>query len=131
MEINITRFFNEACPRDYSASVAEMGTNAARDTWSAAMEDAEEWPMLNTNERRDAFRGHIKDYGAWDDEEIDSWNNQELEALFIQEISSVIREFSDLAGGCWKEWQSLVEEGITDGSLFKGVDSEIYYYVGN
>ena len=40
MQINITRFFNEACPRDYSASAAEIGENAGADTWRAACDDS-------------------------------------------------------------------------------------------
>lgn len=28
MQINITKFYNEAAPMDYSASVAEIGANA-------------------------------------------------------------------------------------------------------
>ena len=38
MEINITRFFNAAAFRDYSASVAEIGNNAGARYFLAAME---------------------------------------------------------------------------------------------
>ena len=40
MRINVTRFYLEACPKDYSASVAEIGSNAGQDTWNAAVDDA-------------------------------------------------------------------------------------------
>lgn len=32
MEINITQFYKEACPKDYSASRAEVGNNAGQYT---------------------------------------------------------------------------------------------------
>jgi hypothetical protein len=50
MQINITRFFNDAAPMDYSASVAEIGQNAGKDTWRAACDDASDWNMLDTVE---------------------------------------------------------------------------------
>jgi len=31
IEINITRFYNEAAPMDYSASIVEIGANAGRE----------------------------------------------------------------------------------------------------
>lgn len=91
MDINITKFYNEAAPIDYSASVAEIGANAGRDTWNAAMEDAPDYDMLDTDEKRDALRAHIRGFGAWSDEEIAAWSDTELNALFIQLISGDIR----------------------------------------
>lgn len=43
MEINITTFFNNAAPMDYSASIAEIGDDAGPSTWRAANE-AEYFP---------------------------------------------------------------------------------------
>lgn len=91
IDIDITRFVTEAAPMDYSASVAEIGTNAGRDTWQAAMEDAPDYNLLNTDEQREEFRAHIKGFGAWTDEEIAAWTATELNALFMQFISGDIR----------------------------------------
>jgi len=90
-DINITRFYNEAAPMDYSASVMEIGANAGRDTWQAAVEDAPDYNLLNNDDDRDEFRAHVKGFGAWSDEEIAAWSDTELNALFIQLISGDIR----------------------------------------
>lgn len=124
MEINITRFFTEAAPRDYSASVAEIGSDAAADTWRAAMDDADDYNLLDTDEKRDAFRDHVKGFGAWEDSEIAAWSNQELNALCIQLIAGDIREAEAL------NWDTE----RCGGRICRPVDStdgEAYYYLGD
>jgi len=91
MEIDITRFYNEAAPMDYSASVMEIGDDAGPSTWRAAMEDAPDYNLLDTNDKREAFRRHISGFGAWSAEEIAAWSDTELNALFMQLISGDIR----------------------------------------
>lgn len=91
IDINISRFIREAAPMDYSASVAEIGPNAGRDTWQAAMEDAPDYLLLGDEEQREEFRKHMKGFGAWSAEEIAAWSNTELNALLMQLISGDIR----------------------------------------
>lgn len=137
MELNITRFFNEACPRDYSASVAEIGNNAGAQTWQAACDDVNDWNFLDTDEKRDAFRDHVRGFGAWTDEEIAAWNNDELNALLIQMISGDMREVPGMDSAenwDWKEYQRMAEAGTISGRLFGGplsTDGQVYYYIGN
>lgn len=132
MELLITRFFNEACPRDYSASVAEIGRNAGPDTWSAACEDSAEYRILNSNKKRQAFRDHIKGFGAWDDAEIAAMDNTALNALCIQMVSGDIREAGlDTANPDWEQYEKDSEAGQIAGNLFQGIDGEIYYYIGS
>lgn len=134
MEINITQFFNEACPRDYSASVAEIGANAGQYTWQAACNDSSECMLLDTDDKRQAFREYVKGFGAWDDKEIASWSNVELNAMFIQMISGEIREFRELADSDWQQWQELAERGQVTGNLYSdslSTDGKVYYYVGD
>lgn len=64
MELNVTHFFQTAAPMDYSASVAEIGNDAARSTWEAACDDSEDYPMLDSEEKREEFRHYIKGFGA-------------------------------------------------------------------
>lgn len=92
MELNITRFFNEACPMDYSASVAEIGQNAGKATWQAACEDSSDYMILDSQEKREAFRAYVKGFGAWEETEIQAWNDIELNALLLQFIAGDIRE---------------------------------------
>lgn len=134
MEIDITDFFNECAPMDYSASRAEIGDNAGADTWRAACEAAPEWPLLDTEEKRQAFRDHVRDFGAWSDEEIAGWSDDELTALLIQLIAGDIREAGlDTTAPDWEQYEKDCEAGQASGRLYGGpmsTDGRIYYYLG-
>lgn len=131
MELNITYFFNEASPRDYSASVAEIGHGAGKATWNHALADSLEFDLLDTDEKREAFRQHVAEFGAWSDEEIAAWSNTELNAVCIQMVSGDIRE-----GGLdvmldWAQYEADSEAGRVSGRIFRGTDDEIYYDIGS
>lgn len=111
MEINITRFYNEAAPMDYSASVAEIGPDAGPSTWRAALDDAPDYNMLDTDDKREAFRTYVKSFGAWEDEEIAAWTDLDLNALFIQMVSGDMRN-------------NEAER------IFVGDDKQVYYSIG-
>ncbi len=87
MELNITEFYNNTCPRDYSASVAEIGANAGHDTWRAACEDSPDYMILDTDDKLQAMREHVRGFGEWSDEEIAAWTDVELNALLLQFIA--------------------------------------------
>lgn len=127
MEINITKFFLEACPKDYSASVAEIGNNAGAYTWQAAIDDSQDYMMLDTEEKQQAFWDYVEGFGAWNKEEIAAWNTSELNALFIQCVSSEMREHGLSVESDWDEY----EESESSGRLFKGIDGQYYFYVGD
>lgn len=131
MEINITKFYNEACARDYSASVAEIGNNAGADTWRAACDDAPYYNLLDNADKLDAMRKWAIETGAWNAKEVSNMSTNELNALFIQLISSDIREMQKLdgVGMNWDEYQEASERGVVSGALFVGIDGEIYYYL--
>lgn len=132
MEINITKFYNEACPKDYSASVAEIGQNAGASTWNAAKEDAPDYNMLDTPEKLEAMRQFALSSGGWDAEEVAAWSDLELNALFIQWVSGDIREC--LEWDCediWANYQEMSEAGKVPSNLFKGDDGQIYFYLGS
>jgi hypothetical protein len=131
MEIDITEFFQTAAPRDYSASAAELGQNAGAITWGHAVEDSEDYMLLQTEDQRQAFRDHVSGCGAWDDDEINAWSDIELNALLIQFIAGDIREADlDTENPNWDEYQKGAEAGQYSGNLFLGIDGRIYYYVG-
>lgn len=122
MNINITRFFFNECPRDYSASVAEIGANAGADTWRAALEC--EPAMLATEEQLQALRDHVRGFGAWED--IDAWTAQELNALFVQLVSGDMRE-DDVSPGV--DWEAYYRRDDTRGTMFES-DGEVFYSLG-
>ena len=131
MEINITRFFNEAAPMDYSASAAESGTNAGSDTWNAAKDDADDWHMLDDADKLDAMRAWAKSSGGWNVEEIAAFSGKELNALFIQLVSGDIRECLEWdVPDVWAHYQELAEQGAVPSNLFKADDGQVYFYLG-
>ena len=131
MEINITRFFNEAAPMDYSASVAEIGANAGSDTWNAANDDADTWNMLDDADKLDAMRSWIKSSGGWSAEEIAAFSDKDLNALFIQFVSGDIRECLEWdVPDVWAHYQELAEQGTVSSNLFKATDGQVYFYLG-
>lgn len=133
MEINITKFFNESEPWDFSGSVAERGQDAGKQTWHNAMEAVTEHMLLDTSEKVEALRDHARGFGAWTDEEVDEWSVQECNALLIQMISGDIREVPDMdqSNWDWDAYQELSEKGTISIRLFKAeCDNEIYYTLG-
>lgn len=138
MEINITKLFNSIEPAYYSASRAELGDNAGQITWQNAKDRAEEdQPLiLETEEQKEAFRCFVENSGGWTREEIDAWNDTELNALCLQWIAGDMREADLHAGmddGDWLNYQNLVENGQVAGNIFGGplsADGQVYFSFG-
>ena len=136
MELNITKFFNEACLRDYSASVAEIGSDAGPSTWRAACEDSADYMLLDDDDKREAFRAFVRSSGGWDDEEIATWPDVEINALCLQWIAGDIRECLewDHERGdvdAWTYYTQLAEQGTVPSNLFKDDDGQVYFYIGD
>lgn len=133
MEINITRFFTDAAPMDYSASVAEIGNNAGRDTWNAACDDAADYgPMLDTPDKLDAMRAWAKSSGAWDAAEIAAWSDIEVNALFIQFVAGDMREAGlNCQNPNWTQYEADAEAGHCAGNIFRADDGQVYFYLGD
>lgn len=125
MELNITEFFNNECPRDFSASCAEIGQDAGRVTYSAAKETAPEYNFLDTPEKQEAYRENLRSLGFGDD--ADKFSALELNAIFLQDISASIRDFEIDGGIDWSEYYELSEQGVLSGALFQANDGRIYF----
>lgn len=123
MDLNITEFFNTAEPFNYSASVAEMGNNAGRITWNNAVDDSKVFNLLDTDEKREAFKRFISGFGAWTEEEVNAWSNDELNALCIQFISGDMREaglHADMTVDEWLEYEKECERGTYSSRIYGG-----------
>ena len=130
MEVCITHFFNTAAPMDYSASVAEIGNDAGPATWAAACDDSPANMLLDTDEKREAFKEHIRGFGAWSDEEIAAWSEVELNALFMQLISGDMREADigpESTADDWIKYEERAHAGQCSGNIFRATDGEVYY----
>lgn len=129
MEIDITAFFENAEPAEYSASVWELGENAGRITWNKAIEDSTEYLILDSDDKREAFRIFVKGFGAWSDEEIAAWSDTELNALCLQWISGDLREMGAWCGWSDDEWAAYESDSNTAGRIFRGDDKRVYFSV--
>lgn len=133
MELKITQFFRTVAPRDLSASVAEIGRDAGPSTWQASMDASAETMLLDTEEKRDAFRAFVAEAGAWSDDEINSWDDVTLNALCLQWIAGDMREpvgfelGPDTTDAQWAEYQRQSEAGQVCGRLFRADDDSIYW----
>lgn len=143
MELDITHFFNNEDAGRYSASVAELGSDACRITWGNAVRQARDEPLLKTPQAIDYARDYFGGFGAWDDEERAAWTDDEVNALVIQEISASIREIESLCMDDdgeidWDLVERYSNEGRINGCIFR-CDSEdmrddfgrIFFYLGD
>ena len=139
MEIDITDFLKTECPRDYSASAFEIGDDAGKCTWQAAVDNADPIRFLTSKDRRDVFRSFLKDSGGWSKDEIESFNVTDLEALMIQWIAGDLRnmfgrelmDFSELTDEQWFAAEQLQHDGQVSSNIFRGNDGRVYFYIGN
>lgn len=131
IELDITEFFNTECPRDYSASVAELGPTAGQDTWRAAVENAPDHAFV-TPENRDEVIAHFRSYGAWSDEELQAHNNDELCAMLIQDISGTMRDFPGGMGPGmdWEAYYAGCEAGTYSGRIYGADGGRVFFCIG-
>jgi len=139
MEIDITDFAMAAEPFEFAASVAERGQDAGAQTWQNALREASETPLLTTEEQLQALRDHVQGMGFGED--VQTYDAQQCNALFIQLISGDLREagwddsFPDEFD--WQAYQEQIEAGRVSGRFFRCDIKEsehfgrIFYYLGD
>jgi len=120
LEIDVS-FLLEDEASSYSASRMELGDNAGKITWNNALDDSDKITL--TPEEIQEAKDYIRTWGAWDDEEIDSWTDVETKALIIQAAAGAYREMEGLCLNeeyevDWDEYQQQVEAGRISGNLF-------------
>lgn len=138
MEININQLIESRAPI-YSHSVHEGGEDAASNTWNAAKKTAAATPILQAPEQLDAMRKWARSSGGWTKEEIATWDDCELNALFLQLVAAETREagWDSLEDAQWTEDGELIgrfldmpeeEWGPAECSnIFRGTDGNIYF----
>ena len=116
-EIDVTALVLDHDPSDFSASIAERGRNAAKETWENALAA----PLFLAPEHLPAFRNYMRGFGAWADDKFDNWTLQECNALFVQLVAGDLRSMPAGDGPLGLEWE---------GNLYPGSDGRYYYYIG-
>lgn len=94
-------------------------------TWRNAKQYAEKLKLLS-DDQLPAFRDYVREFGAWDDDEVDAWDDVECNALFIQLVAGDAREYFD-AGDAGELVKFLENLG---GRFFESDSGEFFYYVG-
>ena len=115
MEIDVTTLVTEDFdPHEFSDSQYHSGLdNIGEITWQAALEQADETPLLTTVDQLVAMADHILKYGAWSKAEVDAMTVRDLNAFLIQEVASAVHESNG------------------EGSDFLAAkDGQAYFYIG-
>lgn len=125
MELEITHMIknSEAMPH-LSGSIAELGENAAKYTWTNAQAYAQEKPLLKTEDEIKQARNYLLSLGAsWTEEELAP--ESEVQALVVQLIAGEIREF--LYYESITAYLEASEDGQVSGNIFKTEDNKYFY----
>jgi hypothetical protein len=91
-----------------------------------------------TAESRDAFERWAREFGAWDRDEIAAWSLDECNALLLQYIAGDLNKLESLCYSSdepfeinWRKAEKLSERGTISGSIYKGDDGRLYFYMGS
>jgi len=129
MELDVTHMVEAADSMFLlSGNRIEHGQDAGQITWNNSKKYGREFPLLATDEQREAARAHFKEYGAWSEKEIAAWSEEHLQAMMVQDIAAAIREMEHYA--TFKDYEGAVGNGDVGGSLYQGDDGRWYYYLG-
>jgi len=120
MELEITDFVEQlesglVDPSFYCDSIAHSGlSNIGQVTWNRALHAGHD--LVTTEEQIQEAKDHFAEYGAWDDDEIESWSQKDVNALLVQDICADYKEY-----------------GADDDSsrLYRDADGKFYYYLGS
>lgn len=137
-QIDITRLFaddSSFVPFDLSNNRATLGDNAGQLTWNASKECAVNLipPLLDSEERKEAFRDFVKQSGGWNAEEIAAWGETELNALLLQWIAGDVREsFGDdeFSEWDWAQYEKDCEAGRSPSRFFRA-NGAVYFDLSN
>ena len=131
MEIDVTDFLASTDCGTLSGSVAELGTNAGRITWSNSIDAVKEFNPLPDDAALQKFRDWLRPWGGWDDAEIAAMSDEHLRALCVQWIAGDWRECFEWPehanGPDWTVYESMASEGQCPGSFFRDDTGRIFW----
>lgn len=118
----------------FSASQFELGPNAGRITWANACENCH-LIHLTPEEILEA-KEYIKTWGAWEDDDIDSWSEDETKSLIVQYAAGDYREAESLCWDDtkweidWDQYEVEAQSGRISGNLFMSGDKLYLSFCG-
>jgi len=123
IEIDVTHMMDDDMGL-LSGSIAELGESAGRITWRNSCQYAADHPLL-TDDQLDEARDYFREFGAWDDAEIDAWTPEEVQGIVVQEVAARIREMEHYDS--YEDYQAAAERGSVSGSVYRGDDGRFYF----
>lgn len=130
MEIDVTHMVEDADSMfNLSGSRAEHGQDAGELTWNNSVAYGHDRPLLTSDAMRDAARAHMKEYGAWSEDEIAAWSEDELQGIICQDVACAIREME--VAEDYDAYVKLCEAGTCSSRLFKGDNERWYFGLGS
>jgi hypothetical protein len=129
MELDVTAYVEEVDCSSFSASMAELGRNAAKITWECAMRHVQEDLLVSSEEDLQEVRDHFVSTGGWTRDEADEMGDQEVNALLLQFVATAVREYEDHFDS-YEEYEKAAHEGQVAGNLWRNDDGTWTYYVG-
>jgi hypothetical protein len=114
--------------RNFAGSIAELGENAAKITWANCLAYSENSPPLSTPDQISEARDYFREFGAWDDDEINAWTLNEVQAIVLQELAHQIKEFQRCDD--YDDYRDQSERGSVSGMLYHGTDDRYYVAMG-
>lgn len=130
-EIDVTHLVTSEDCSEFSSSIAERGQNAGPETWANAVAFVKEKPLAKPENQSD-LRDWIREFGAWDDEEIAAMTDDDTNALLLQFVAGDIREMKRFDSP--EEYQAAQEAGTCSGYLSHDVQANPprwLFYVGH
>lgn len=132
MQVCVTALVRNIEPCECSASAAELGQDAGRITWNNSVEAGKLWGVLDTPEKLEAMREHLRGFGAWEDEEIAGWDAEKLNGFLAQSVAGWMREGGlppSPSDADWQEYETRADQGTAPAYLYRGGDGEAYVYL--
>lgn len=139
---NVARMFAETEACYVSGSRSELGDAAARITWTNAIQvgsRASSWLESDKAEAVEGMRSWARSTGAWEEEEISAWSDEEALALFAQNVASEIRTHLDADNDIEEgfkayektDWDSAPEYPTGHYYMSEVLDVHVSYYTGS
>jgi len=129
MELDITVMLDENL-MNYSASAAELGYFSSGECWKITWNNAlnTDVTLVSTASEIQECKDYFKCFGAWDNEKIAAWSDNEVNALVIQLVSGDLREYLDAKEEGGESFQDYEERA--GGRIYEGFNGKLYYYIG-
>jgi hypothetical protein len=138
MQLDVTELLGKDSsflPELASGSVAELGENAGRDTYAYACSwlDSDSELFKTIVKHRRTVTCYLREFGAWDKAEIDSWTDRELVGVLIQDIAGDYRELERFCERYYpgESIEDVIDlDGVELPSSLYFCDGKWYFYVG-